>query len=61
MNLQQGTSTLKSSKRLNLFKDSLSFGSTSTLRREYFKNAQNFSSPYNWPVKCNKLVDKLRQ
>lgn len=45
------TSTRKSSRRRNLPRYSCSLGSMSKfLALEYFKKAQNFSSPYSWPV-----------
>ncbi len=48
------TSTLKSSRRLNLLKYCCSLGSTSMFfDLEYFRKAQNFSSPYSWPVRVH--------
>lgn len=45
------TSILKSSRRLNLLRYSCSLGSISKgLALEYLRKAQNFSSPYSWPV-----------
>lgn len=48
------TTTLKSSKFLNCERCSCSFGSIGWFFIfEYFKKAQNFSSPYSWPGKGN--------
>lgn len=45
------TTTLKSSRFLNLERCSCSFGSMGCFFiLEYFKKAQNFSSPYSWPA-----------
>ena len=43
------TSTLKSSSLVYLLSASRISSTISTLRFEYFRKAQNFSKPYNWP------------